>query len=444
MFNIGLNLRPNPDISIEPEYFYAGSEVIGGILRIVFSGTHHASSISDYESTISAISSLNGNCRSIYADGDCGSLQSLDGAVGFVEKVDINPSDVLNFQYSITLVVSKDNQRQTVVQRSSKLDFGVLPSNIIVNKYVYEESSSMTPLQKFSIGTSGDLTPVAGKITVNAELGVYRSNNCDSDGDDILPFIGEWLRSRTYRGISKIPTDFTYVLISEKLNMSEIGGSIAREYLVVPKQSLAIVTINSSDVTQQVMGSNKTTVNGSIEGIKSFSDAEAAYSRIVNFNELSVQRLMDNTCGETTPLPVDLCRILVSSKRTDNQPKKIISFDFTYEEVERCLTAGYRILTEYSETAPVKKVAEYIIPGKSNPIVFVSTGKTAERKKLKVSSQYSSCDESFLTTVKSAVTSEFNLQKQQLGLNGNYIRLSRSENEGRYSYEIEEEFIKCE
>jgi hypothetical protein len=192
------------------------------------------------------------------------------------------------------------------------------------------------------------------------------------------------------------------------------------------------------------MGSTKNTLSGSIEGVRNFQDAVNAYSKIVSHDEKNIKILMGNTCGDAKPLPVDLCRILTSSKRTDNAAKKTINFDFTYDEVERCLTAGYRILTEYTETAPVNKATEHIIPGKSKPIVFVSPGKTAERKTLKVSSKFTSCNEEFVNTVKDGVTKEFNVQKNALGLNGNYIRLSRSEDEGRYSYSLQEEFIKCE
>jgi len=302
----------------------------------------------------------------------------------------------------------------------------------------------MSPLQKFSIGSSGDLVAVLGKITVKGEIGFYSADRCGSLGINYPEEIGSWLNGRVYRGISRIPEDFTYILISEKLNVSRTGGSVTKEYYIVPRNTFAIVSVNATNQTDQIMGSTKNTLSGSIEGVRNFQDAVNAYSKIVSHDEQNIKILMGNTCGDAKPLPVDLCRILTSSKRTDNAAKKTINFDFTYDEVERCLTAGYRILTEYTETAPVNKATEHIIPGKPKPIVFVSPGKTAERKTLKVSSKFTSCNEEFVNTVKGGVTKEFNFQKNALGLNGNYIRLSRSEDEGRYSYSLQEEFIKCE
>jgi hypothetical protein len=375
--------------------------------------------------------------------GDCGSFDFLVGSVGYVESVDIRPGDVLTFQYSISLSVANNNQRKPIIGRSGNLDFKGIPENFIINKYSFEESSSMSPLQKFSVGASGDLTNVVGKITVSAEIGFYNANKCDSSGGDPIGAIGPWLRSRNYSKI-KIPTSYVAVPMLEEIGVSKSGGSVKKEYYIVPKGANAIVTLSSSDQTMQIMGNRRTTLSGTIEGIRSYMDAESVYGKISSYEESSVKRLMSNTCGDIKPLPVDLCYILLSSRKTENRAKKSINFELTYGEVERCLTAGYRILTEYTETESVKKAVEHIIPGKSKPIVFVSSGKTAERKTLKVSSNFTSCNEKFIDTVKGGVTKEFNFQKNALGLNGNYIRLSRSESEGRYSYAIQEEFIKCE
>lgn len=447
MFNIGLDLKPNPDFSIQHEYYTAGSEVIGGVVKLTLSGTHHAESIQDYENMISQLSSLNGGCRTILStSSDCGEFSSLVGAVGFVENVDINPgNEVLNFQYSLTLSVARGADRKLLIERSSNLEFGTIPNSVVINKYSVEESVSMSPLQKFSIDSSGVLTPVAGKLTLNAEIGFDSSDRCDSPGISYPEIIGRFLRSITYKGESEIPSGFVRILVSEKFNISQNGGSVTKEYMIVHNATQAIVSVNSTDQTQQIMGDTKQTISGSIQGVRTFGNAEIAYNRLANLGPTAIQNLMNNTCGEITPLPVDLCRVLVSSKRTDNESKNTINFDFTYQDMERCLAAGYRILTEYTETQQVQKAAEYIIPGKTSPIVFISSGKTAERRKLKVSASYTSCDESFVSIVQAAVTKVFNEEKSKLGINGgNFLRLSRSEDAGRYSYGLSEEFIKCE
>ena len=446
MLNVGLDLKPNPDFDIQHEYYTAGSEIIGGVIRLTLSGTHHASSISDYENMVSNISSLNGGCRTITStSSDCGSLASLVGAVGFVESVNISPaSEVLNFQYSIVLVVARDSNRQLLVNRASSIDFGTIPNTIVVNKYSVQESASMNPLQQFSIGRSGILTPVAGKLTFTAEIGFDSSDQCDSPGTSYPEIIGRFLRAIGPKNTSNIPTGFTRLLTNEKFNISQNGGSVTKEYSIAHNGTLAIVNVNSSQETQQIMGDSKHTISGSIQGIKSFAHAETAYARLASLDPEMVQRLLGNSCGKSNPLPVDLCLVLASAKRTDNKAKKTINFDYTYQQIEKCLAAGYRILTEYTETQPVKKAAEYIIPGNSSPVVFISKGTTAERRRLKVSSSFTSCDDGFLGTVKAGVNKVFAEEKGKLGLNGNFITLSRTENEGRYSYALTEEYIKCE
>ena len=447
MLNVGLDLRPNPDFDIQTEYYTAGSEIIGGVIKLTLSGIHYASSIEDYDSMISQISNLNGGCRTITSSSsDCGSLSSLVGAVGFVENVNIDPGgEVLNFKYSITLVISRDNTRSLLVPRSSGIDFGNIPNTIVINKYSFEESTSMSSLQKFSIDSSGTLTSVAGKVTVTAEIGFDGSDRCDSPGINYSTIIGNFLRSREYRGDVAIPAGFIRLKISEKFNISQNGGSVTKEYLIVHNATQAIVTLNTSEQTQQVMGDTKQTISGSIQGSTNFTQAELAYERLAKLKSSDIQRLMNNTCGEITPLPVELCKVLTSSKRTDNKPKSSISFDFTYEDIEKCLAAGYRIVTEYTEDQSVSRAVEHIIPGKASPVVFISPGKTAEKRTLKVSGEFTSCDEGFVSIVAAAVTKIFGEEKLKLGISGgNFIRLSRSENSGRYSYSLTEEYIKCE
>lgn len=447
MLNVGLALRPNPDFDIQTEYYTAGSEIVGGVIKLTLSGTHYASSLQDYENMISQISSLNGGCRTITSSSsDCGSLSSLVGAVGFVEDVSIDPGgEVLNFKYSITLTVARDTNRNLLVARSSGIDFGNIPNTVVVNKYSFEESTSMSPLQKFTIDSSGNLTSVAGKVTVTAEIGFDGSDRCDSPGISYPQIIGNFLRSRQYRGDVDIPAGFIRLLVSEKFNISQNGGSVTKEYLIVHNATQAIVTMNTSEQTQQIMGDKKQTFSGSIQGATNFSQAELAYGRLSSLSFSAVQRLMDNTCGEITTLPVELCPVLASSRRTDNEPKRSISFEFTYEDMEKCLAAGYRIVTEYTENQSVQKAVEHIIPGKAAPVVFISGGKTAERRTLKVSGDFTSCNEGFVSTVEAGVKKIFGEEKTKLGISGgNFIRLSRSENTGRYSYSLTEEYIKCE
>ena len=151
---------------------------------------------------------------------------------------------------------------------------------------------------------------------------------------------------------------------------------------------------------------------------------------------------VSSTCG--IHLAFGLCRILSSSKRIDNKAQRSISFDFTYSDVEKCVAQGYQIVTEYSENKDVHKIAEYLVPGKGNSIVFKSAGKTARKMKLKVSGRITSCNESFVSTVEAGVKREFSKQKADLHLStGNVIRISEGEEKGRYSFSKTEEYIEC-
>ena len=447
MLSIGIGLKPAPDFNIEPEFFYAGQDVIGGVIKLTLSGTHYAASASDYEAMSDTILSLNGVCRTLQSLGTCGgTLSNLVGSVGFVESASTSETDApLNLGYNIVMVFTHSSSgRLPFIQPSS--DYSGMEGNLILTNYSKAESIDASSLSTFVFLSSGKLLASQGEYNVECSVGVYASDRCDSGGGtNKKKHIYEFLDAET--GFDRnfdLPSGFGKFLISEKTAIGENGGSISKKYIVAPTNSMAVVTLVNSNRTDQITGATKANIQGNITGLTSFDDAKTVYSKIANLDPGSSQDLLSSTCGDTSPLPLDLCRILSSSKRIDNPAQRSISFDFTYSDVEKCVAQGYQIVTEYSENKDVNKIAEYLIPGRTKSIVFKSAGKTARKMKLKVTGKITSCNEAFVSTVEAAVKREFTTQKGDLGLTtGNVIKILEGEETGRYSFSKTEEYIEC-
>lgn len=447
MLSIGIGLKPAPDFNIEPEFFYAGQDIIGGVIKLTLSGTHYADSVTTYETMSDTILSLNGVCRTLQSLGTCGgTLGELVGSVGFIESASTSDTDSpLNLGYTIVMVFTHSSSGRTPFIEPSSAYTG-MQGNLILTNYSQSESLDASSLSTFVFQSSGKLLATQGEYNVECSVGVYASDRCDSGGaTNKKQNIKTFLDSQTgFDRNFKIPSGFTRFLINEKVSIGENGGSISKKYIIAPSNSVAVVTLNRSNRTDQITGIAQLNIQGNITGLRSFADAQTVYSKISNIDSVATQDLLSSTCGDNTPLPLDLCRILSSSKRIDNQAQRSIAFDFTYSNVEKCVAQGYQIVTEYSENKDVHKIAEYLIPGKIDSIVFKSAGKTARKMKLKVTGRITSCNEDFVSTVEGGVRTEFNTQKNDLGLlGGNVIRISEGEETGRYSFSKTEEYIEC-
>ena len=483
MISIGLDLVPAPDVSIEPEYFSFGSYTIGGIMKLTLSGTHHAKDTENYNEMIKAVIDINGLCRTIYTYGCTDTpLVQFNGVVGYVDSVDITAGDdVLNFSYSITMIVTHKTDRKPFIER--EYDIPGIPSEIngqvIVNKYSRRESANLDNLNTFAAvfpaspqrdnpydivyGSAQvpDLTPIAGKLTVESEIGFYKADHCDSGSSlDIRSVVGDVLQSvGPYKHID-LPDKYDneehqirYMLINESFKISQLGGSVTKEYALVPQECKAIVTMNFKEQTNQKSGQTKRTISGTITAVKAFNEAIIVYDKFRYVTFEGIEKIINSTCGTVGKGPgtlygdIDTCLTLSSARRTENEAQKSINFEFTYEDMEKCLSKGYQVSTEYTETQGVKKVAEYLIPGKSESVVFISEGTTASRYKLRVSAKHNVCNpgEQFVKDLQEAVDAEFGMQAALLGLvGGNVLSLSTRKTTGRSSYSLEREYILCE
>jgi len=172
----------------------------------------------------------------------------------------------------------------------------------------------------------------------------------------------------------------------------------------------------------------------------------------------------------------DFCYQLVSSRLSEFPSQNKIDFEMTYKDAEKCELYGYTLSTQYEEKPAVSGRAEHFAPGRPAnyaPLVYASTGTSAPKYKLTVKGEMpSSClqlsvgqsnsylkNEDIFTTgvgsrnmdtpwddLKSQVSGEFTDQETRWGLtpNSNMMQMSEQKTEGRYSYSITKEYIKCQ
>ena len=151
-----------------------------------------------------------------------------------------------------------------------------------------------------------------------------------------------------------------------------------------------------------------------------------------------------------------------------------------YKDAELCELYGYKINVEYEERPAVSGRAEHFAPGRPatyKPLVYYSNATTAPKYKLTIKGELpKSCLQQSVGNshgafvngaalkdmpkftglsknmdnptdlMKSAVSGELTDQKNKWSLNpsNNVMLVSKIENEGRYSFSITEEYIKCQ
>jgi hypothetical protein len=306
-------------------------------------------------------------------------------------------------------------------------------------------------------------------------------------------------------GLLKIQIDnsqFRLYGLNAKKTMRKTGGSINFELYIVPGvQSKAIVDISQTEEVNQITGFANVKIKGSIVGIDSSKDfLSPSYDGMINatstYNLLqsyvyyaNTGNILTTTCGSATitppastpggpnpspdnSRPSGTCYKLINSRLSEFPTSNKIDFEMTYQDVERCELLGYKLMTEYEERPAVSGRAEHFAPGRPAnyyPLTYYSQSTSAPRYKLTVKGEMpSTClqqsvghgsiptgvgeflEKSFNTTtintVKSAVSGELATQKNKWTLNtsDNIMTISRSEQEGRYTFSITEEYIKCQ
>jgi hypothetical protein len=509
----GINLVPQPNINVTPEYFYFGEDIIGGYVMLEINGVHHASNYSDYTGVAASIINLIDTCAAIDIETDCLSqtLTAINGTQGVVRDAKISPaSNALDLNYTIVVECTKNAQKLPLIKNESSVPFEQYIGNkAIVKSYSETVSVDFGNMSKFSINNVNNLVKNHGRMSVQLDIGLYDNDQCDSNTIDFQKDINTFFELRVQQLIDnpdllKINIDnsiFRVYGINAKKTMRKTGGAISFELYILPgTQSKAIIDFSQTAETNQVTGFGNAKIKGSILGLDSskiflspsydgIENARSAYNLLKNYvYYASTGNVLTTTCGDTTiapPIspgssggnvsrisPSGTCYKLVSSRLSEFPTANKIDFEMTYQDVERCELLGYKLNTEYEERPAVSGRAEHFAPGRPAtyyPLTYYSKSTTAPKYKLTVKGEMpSTClqqavgyndpptgvgeflEKSFnkttINTVKTAVSGEFTTQQNRWNLQSanNIMTVSRSEQEGRYSFSITEEYIKCQ
>ena len=173
------------------------------------------------------------------------------------------------------------------------------------------------------------------------------------------------------------------------------------------------------------------------------------------------------TAGSAVTTAGGTCLKIFSTRVSEFPATAKIDFEIVFKELEDCEILGYKIRTNYEERASVTGRAEHLAPNRPNnfyPLTYYSKSSSAPRYKITVTADLpSTCvsspvgisgyvptgsngEEPAETSVLSAaVGARLALDKNLYGLLGsNIMKISKRTNEGRYSYSITEEYIKCQ
>lgn len=470
----GFDLNPTPVFSITPEYYYYGNEILGGIFVMNIQGTYYADDSTDYNNTVESFLNKNGECVLVSTDHECGTAP-LENCIGNVQSVEISPAgSVLDFTYNMVIHISKGATKNILIERSNNLPEDLNASeldNIIINSYSENADISYDNSNMFVVANSIEKFASAfGKVNISVNIGLVNSDICDDKDTDYKKIIRDFLIKRVNSIVNKlkinnpnnklslnIPTTATLRGSNGGLSISELNGSATFELFICPfdTNNKAIITVSTTSETNQITRQNKVSLRGTIQGLAdsdiffersggTLSNAQSALNSLKTVKPETINSVLDGSCGVATPLDVDTCFGLVKSSTTEETNNGRIQFELVYEDIEKCIKQGYRIITEYEEKPPIKKYVEHLIPGRTNTLVYYSDSLSAKRYKLTVKTRIKSCGDD-ISIIKNVVDVEFQKQKTEfnLGTTSNLITLSSIKDEGKYSYAKTEEYIEC-
>ena len=470
----GFDLNPTPAFSVTPEYYYYGNEIIGGIFVMSIQGTYYADDATDYNNTVESFLNKNGECVLVSTDHECGTAP-LEDCIGNIQSVEISPAgSVLDFTYNMVIHISKGETKNILIKRSTNLPGDLNSqelSDIIINSYSENADISYDNSNMFVVANSREKFASAfGKVNISVNIGLLNTDICDDKNTDYKSIIRNLLIKRVNSIVNElkinnpnnklslnVPTTATLRGSNGGLSISELNGSATFELFICPFQTnnKAIITVSTTSETNQITRQNKVSLRGTIQGLansKQFfqksggnlANAHSALNSLKTVKPEIITSVLDGSCGATTPLDVDTCFGLVKSSTTEETNNGRIQFELVYEDIEKCIKQGYRIITEYEEKPPIKKYVEHLIPGRTNTLVYYSDSLSAKRYKLTVKTRIKSCEDQ-LSVIKTAVDIEFQKQKTEfnLGTESNLITLSSIIDEGKYSYSKTEEYIEC-
>ena len=439
MITVGnFNPVPNGSISVSPDYYYYGEEVIGGVMNLEVQGTHHAATASEYSGMIETILGMIDTCQALSGSIECGSnITSLNNTQAVVKDVSVSPGgSPLDLSYTINLECSKDSAKKPLIANQSSIGFTTIHPNVVVNSYEqsagFEDSTSST----FVVAGNGNAYKSHGKYSISVGVGIYDSDRCDSSNINYKSGISAFLEQRANAlvGSDKVleSNNFTYIGSASQKTVGESEGSASFELIAAPKglggiPIKALVDYTVTKTTDQKKELSTTTIKGSIQGIDSgssflypsfaaFSNATSAYNQlskeVINPDEnvLNISCPIEGEEGEgstTTPggggggeggdsltggvtqytAPAGTCLKKYSSRVSEFPASARIEFETVYKEVEDCELLGYKIRTSYEERPSVSGRAEHLAPNRPNnfyPLTYYSSGVSAPKYRLTV------------------------------------------------------------
>ncbi len=504
----GFNPIPKGSVSASPEYFYYGEEVIGGLINISVQGTHHSNDASEYSGMIDTILGMIDTCQSIAGTVECGGdIDSLDGAQGIVKDVSVSPGGgALDLSYSINLECAKDSTKTPLIKNQTAVSASTIDNNAILSSFEASTSFEDATSSTFVVDGNSNIWKSHGKATSSVSVGLYNGDRCDSNAIDYKSGISTFLDAEIVK-LMPVSDNYVYYGLSSNKSIGETDGSATFEMIAVPKGAgqagaKAMVDYSISHTTDQKTQLSTATIKGSIQGIDgggsfmspsydAFDNAKSVYGMVSSEFIEPEEQIFKIACplesqeisappaaigggggggaggegeeGEEASYeaPEGTCLKKYSTRVSEIQGSNRIDFETVYKEVEACDLLGYKIKTNYEERPSVHGRAEHLAPNRGDfpPLVYESPAVSAPKYRLTVTAEFpSTCTSNpvgptgFVPSgmksdgvLESAVNLEFATQKTRFSLNvSNIMRKSRSITEGRYSYSITEEYIKCQ
>ena len=299
-----------------------------------------------------------------------------------------------------------------------------------------------------------------------------------------------------------------YGLLSKKSVGKMDGSATYEQYALPTEVGsiIGLLDYNVTESTDQKTELPTTTVKGSVQGISNtasfmalpddsaYANAKSIYGMVSNEQLETSAKLLKLSCedpqdGGAAPTPPaggggdggdsdniggepieedsGTCLKIFSTRVSEFPATAKIDFEIVFKELEDCEILGYKIRTNYEERAAVTGRVEHLAPNRPNeffPLTYYSRSTSAPRYKITVTADLpSTCVSSPVgasgyvpsgsdgetiaetSVLKGAVTTRLALDKNLYGLLGsNIMKISKRTNEGRYSYSITEEYIKCQ
>jgi len=469
MYIGGLQLIPDPTIDISMEYFYCGTDIIGGIMVLKLDGTHHAEDKDEYNDMLESIVGLNSACCYISTNSDCAGVlvEKVNGTQGLCRSSQVSHGgSPLDLNYSIVIECATDSSKNPIVPHN----LPYISSKAVVHSVSENVSYSLDNPNKFSFNSANNLVKVHGKLSARADISFYNSDQCASNAlmykeesaRYLYGTISSLLGASNYYKVAYDRSAFTLAVYNSTLDIRELGGSATAEAYLIPKDgdinNLAIVDISYTESTNQQTELRQYKVKGSITGLDSgdsfmfpvgdaFSNAQEVYNKLYTNNFYPEKYLLKTSCVPTElAVSFDKCWRLTGNTVSEYAGSNKIDFEMTYDDVEKCTMLGYTISVSYEERPAVKSVAEHVVAGRSSPkpLLYHSNSESAPKFKLTVEGNLpESCDESQLVGMIGAINSKFILEKTKFNLN-NKLLLNTTKSQGRYSYSKTEEYIECQ